>query len=112
LPLVEGTSEPTLRRRLVAWLDLEALDGSGDPLTFLEVGVGTGANLRYLAEALPPDHDAVVWGIDLSRTMLSRCARRASRERLDVRLALADAHALPFPAGAFDRVLHIGGIGS
>ncbi len=114
LPLVDGTSEPALRRRLVAWLDLDHLEAeSDDPtLRILEVGVGTGANLLFLAEALPPDREAVVWGVDLSRTMLARCARLARTSGVDVRLALADAHALPFADGCFDRVFHAGGIGS
>ncbi len=114
LPLIEGTSEPTFRRRLVAWLDLDRLDTlDADPtVRILEVGIGTGANLPYLADALPPDRDIAVWGVDLSRTMLARCASRARTAGLDVHLAVADAHALPFADGAFDCVFHVGGIGS
>ncbi|HSY22463.1 MAG TPA: class I SAM-dependent methyltransferase, partial [Polyangiaceae bacterium] len=113
LPAVEGTSEPVLRRRLVAWLELDRMAANGgEPVAILEVGIGTGANLAYVADALPPDRAALVWGVDLSRTMLARCARRARTSGLDVRLAIADAHALPFANATFDRVFHIGGIGS
>lgn len=114
LSIAHGMSEATLRQRLVAWLELEALEGRGDdgPVTILEVGVGTGANLPYLADALPPGREALVWGVDLSRTMLARCARRARRSGLDLHLAVADAHALPFGDATFDRVFHVGGIGS
>jgi SAM-dependent methyltransferase len=113
LPAVEGTSEPVLRRRFVAWLELErAAANASRPMAILEVGIGTGANLAYVADALPPDRPALVWGVDLSRTMLTRCAERARRSGRDVRLAVADAHALPFADATFDRVFHIGGIGS
>lgn len=116
LPLVQGASEATLRQRIIAWLELERLADAGDEgdrtLKILEVGIGTGANLPFLADALPPDREALVWGVDLSRTMLARCARRARTSSLDVRLAVADAHALPFADGSFDRVFNVGGIGS
>lgn len=115
LPLVQGVSEATLRQRIVAWLELDQLAypaGAGGPITILEVGVGSGANLPFLADAIPPGRDAVVWGVDLSRTMLARCARRARATGLEVHLAFADAHALPFADASFDRVFHVGGIGS
>jgi ubiquinone/menaquinone biosynthesis C-methylase UbiE len=114
LAAAQGMSEETLRRRLMGWLDLDGLDAAWDrgPARVLEVGVGTGANLPYLAAALPPEREAVVWGVDLSRTMLARCARTARKVGVEVRLAVADAHALPFADGSFDRVFHVGGIGS
>lgn len=83
----------------------------GRPLRILEVGIGTGANLPYLREALPDFAAVEYWGLDLSRGMLAQCQRRVRRLGLrNVRLALADAHALPLPDGAFDRVFHVGGI--
>ncbi len=115
LSLIQGTSESTLRQRIIAWLELDQLDRRDDAdgtLKILEVGIGTGANLPFLADALPPDREAIVWGVDLSRTMLASCARRARTSGLDVHLAIADAHALPFADASFDRVFHVGGIGS
>ncbi len=115
LSLLQGTSESTLRQRIIAWLELDQLDDASrdsGPLRILEVGVGTGANLPFLADAIPPDREAIVWGVDLSRTMLATCARRARASGLDVSLAIADAHALPFADASFDRVFHVGGIGS
>lgn len=113
LAVAQGSSEDDLRRRLVAWLELDRLEDPGDgDLRILEVGVGSGANLPFLADALPPDREAVVWGVDLSRTMLARCARRGRVPGIHLHLAIADAHALPFADDAFDRVFHVGGIGS
>src|SRR5262249_6901147 len=52
-----------------------------------------------------------IWGLDLSLGMMNIGRRRLRREgRSDVRLLMADAHALPFPDASFDRVFHIGGI--
>lgn len=54
----------------------------------LEVGVGTGRNLRHY----PPG--AEVEGVDLSSAMLSRARRRASRASAEITLRKADALAL------------------
>ena len=78
-----------LRRRL--W----SLVGTG---RVLEVGVGTGANLRHH----PPG--AQVTGIDLSPGMLSRARDKAALQGRDIPLLEMDAQALSFPDSSFDAV--------
>jgi len=67
----------------------------------LEVGVGTGLSLPYFRE------DARVVGIDVSRDMLVRAAKRARRRKLKNVEALKhmDAENLQFPDNSFDVVL-------
>jgi phosphatidylethanolamine/phosphatidyl-N-methylethanolamine N-methyltransferase len=65
----------------------------------LDVGVGSGRNLPYY----PAGSEAV--GIDLSRPMLKRAARRARAIGSDVRLAQMNLLDLAFPDGAFDTVV-------
>jgi ubiquinone/menaquinone biosynthesis C-methylase UbiE len=113
LPLLQFGSADALRDRYMERLELRALapHADGSPVRILEVGVGCGANLPLIERDLPPGLPVEVWGLDLSEGMLARCAGRVGgHPRLDVKLLLADAHALPFPAGAFDRVFHVGGI--
>lgn len=62
----------------------------------LEVGVGTGKNLRY-----HPDQ-ATVTAIDFSEGMLARARRRADATGSRARLALADVQALPYDDDSFD----------
>jgi len=124
LPALQtDVGERTMRLRYRKHMALEALKprADGQPVRILEVGLGCGADLPLLAEALPPDLDVEIWGVDISMGMLRQCRRRRLRPRRfrssrtprgDVRLALADAHALPFADGVFDRVFHIGAAGS
>lgn len=65
----------------------------------LEVGVGTGLNLRYYGAGV------TLTGIDVSPAMLARARRRAEELGLDVTLREADAEALPFSDAAFDTVV-------
>ncbi|MGE3852307.1 MAG: class I SAM-dependent methyltransferase [Planctomycetota bacterium] len=77
----------------------------------LEVGCGTGANLRHLARAVGPEGTLV--GLDYVRAMLRRAAPKAARlnadSRAKVHLVQADAAALPFACTTddtqFDAVL-------
>jgi ubiquinone/menaquinone biosynthesis C-methylase UbiE len=78
-----------LRRRM--W----SLVGTG---RVLEVGVGTGANLRHHPKG------AQVTGIDLSTGMLSRARDKAARQGRDILLLEMDAQALSFPGSSFDTV--------
>lgn len=114
----EGT-ERALRDAYVRRMDLGSLRprADGAPVRILEVGAGTGANLALVRDALPPGLPVEYWAMDLSASMLAQLRRRVARDPAvvpgggRVRLAMADAHALPYPAHSFDRVFHIGGIG-
>lgn len=68
----------------------------------LEVSVGTGANLLRLP---PTDY----YGLDVSWRMLRRCQRKRRRGS-SVTLCQGLAEQLPFRAGAFDVVFHVGAI--
>lgn len=62
----------------------------------LEVGVGTGKNLRWY----PPD--VSVTAVDFSPKMLARAVRRARQRQVLVGLALMDAQAIACVGGSFD----------
>ena len=69
------------------------------PARVLDVGTGTGGGARLAAGRWP---EAEIVGVDVSAGMVSEARERATseREHYDV----ADASALPFPAGSFDLV--------
>jgi ubiquinone/menaquinone biosynthesis C-methylase UbiE len=113
LPLLQFGSERALREGYMRRVDLGTLGphADGAPVSVLEVGIGCGANLPLIHRDLPPALPVDIWGVDLSEGMLARCrARVAQAPYRPVHLLLADAHALPFPDHAFDRVFHVGGI--
>lgn len=116
LPLLQGGgSEAELRDGYMKRIDLAALapPPDGRALRILEIGVGAGANLPLLQRDLPRGIDAAIWGLDLSLGMLRQCEQRLHRwTGPPVHLLAGDAHALPFPDGAFDRVFHVGAMGS
>jgi ubiquinone/menaquinone biosynthesis C-methylase UbiE/uncharacterized protein YbaR (Trm112 family)/alkylhydroperoxidase/carboxymuconolactone decarboxylase family protein YurZ len=115
LPLLQGSSEDATRAGYVRRMQLDDLrpDHLGEPVRILEVGIGGGANVERIERALPFDVDAEIWGVDLSEGMIAQAQRTLrGHEGRDVTLALADAHALPFPDGLFDRVFHVGAIAS
>jgi ubiquinone/menaquinone biosynthesis C-methylase UbiE len=70
----------------------------------LEVSVGTGMNLRFLPRM------ARYFGLDISWGMLRRCQKNLHRWGIDAFLVQGAAEHLPFVDGAFDAVLHMGGI--
>ncbi|WP_199738802.1 methyltransferase domain-containing protein [Corallococcus sp. CA054B] len=115
-PLFQSVSESRMRDGYMRRLELGALKprDDGQPVRVLEVGVGAGANLPRIRGSLPPGLPVEVWGLDLSTGMLAQCEKRLRKGRgvKDTRLLVADAHALPFKDGLFDRVFHVGGIGS
>lgn len=113
LPVLQlGGSERQLREGYIKRLELDELRprGDGRPLRILEVGMGAGANIPLVLDALPPGLDVELWGPDLSAGMLRVGRKVAKRRGAVVRTLLADAHALPFPDASFDRVFHVGGI--
>lgn len=65
----------------------------------LEVGVGTGKNLRYY----PPD--CTVTGIDFSPNMLARAKKKLGESKAAVTLLEMDAQAMTFPDNTFDTVV-------
>ncbi len=65
----------------------------------LEVGIGTGLNLRHYPA------DATVTGIELSPAMLAIAKQRAADLGRDVDLHTGDAEHLPFDEAAFDTVV-------
>ena len=62
----------------------------------LELGVGTGKNLRYY----PRGREVVA--MDISQRMLHRAQRKAECLGMSVRLELGDAQQLAYPNGSFD----------
>jgi ubiquinone/menaquinone biosynthesis C-methylase UbiE len=67
--------------------------------SILEVGVGTGINMRHY----PPG--ARMTAIDISDRMLAKAKARAQRDHVSVGLALVDAQHLDFADNAFDAVV-------
>lgn len=65
----------------------------------LEVAIGTGLSLPWYGAGVRS-----LTGVDLSPGMLNQCASRAPTA-FPVRLAIADAQQLPFPAARFDTVV-------
>ena len=65
----------------------------------LEVGVGTGRNLKYYRDALD------VTAIDFSPKMLSRARDRARDVGSSAELILMDVQELEFPSAAFDSAV-------
>ncbi|MCI0885636.1 MAG: methyltransferase domain-containing protein [Chloroflexi bacterium] len=79
-----------LRRRL--WSDVRGA-------LVLEIGVGTGKNVRHYPEGTR------ALAVDISPRMLRRAARRARRLHGNVDMVLADVQHLPFRDGAFDTAV-------
>jgi demethylmenaquinone methyltransferase/2-methoxy-6-polyprenyl-1,4-benzoquinol methylase len=74
----------------------EALSGLSGKV--LEIGVGSGRNLKYYHS------NALVTGIDNSEGMLEK-AREKAKEMKNVNLLLMDAENLEFPDNSFDYVI-------
>lgn len=113
LPLMQGSSEASLRDHYLQRLALDQLrpPPDGRPVRILEVGAGCGANVARVLARVPPGVPVELWGLDLAAGMLRVMRRRLPRRGVPLpRLVQADAHALPFPAATFDRVFHVGGI--
>lgn len=92
------TRKPNYRHEFISELQLKP------QARVLEVSVGTGANLRFLP------HDIDFYGVDISWGMLHKFERNLLKWRRKAHLFQAEAERLPFIAGAFDCVFHVGGI--
>ena len=75
-----------------------------EPQRVLELGTGTGAGARLLAQRFPGAH---VDAVDLSAEMVEQARAKAGDlvDRID--FAVADAAALPFEDGRFDLVVQL-----
>jgi len=71
-------------------------------LDLLDVAIGDGVYLDWLPTGWR------IAGVDISRSQLDACRRRADAAGRDVRLAQCEAEALPLADGRFDAVLSIG----
>jgi SAM-dependent methyltransferase len=112
-PLLESKSEREARDFYLERVDLPSLRPreDGRPIRVLEVGVGSGGDLMQLRRWMPSGLPIELWGVDLSAGMLGVLRRRLRRSGdRTTRVLMADAHALPFPAGSFDRVFQIGAV--
>jgi ubiquinone/menaquinone biosynthesis C-methylase UbiE len=77
---------------------LDRLDAP--PSRILDLGTGTGAAARVLAQRYP---EALITGVDLSPQMIREAEARATSDR--ERYVTADASALPFGDDAFELVV-------
>jgi ubiquinone/menaquinone biosynthesis C-methylase UbiE len=71
-------------------------------LDLLDVAIGDGVYLDWLPKGWR------IAGVDISRSQLDACRRRAEAAARDVRLAQCEAEALPLADRRFDAVLSIG----
>jgi ubiquinone/menaquinone biosynthesis C-methylase UbiE len=82
-----------LRRRLLSRVQCQAR------CQVLEVGIGTGINLPHY------DPSCVIFGVDLSRSMLERAVARAYRLDRQLNVETMNAEALAFPDCTFHTVV-------
>jgi ubiquinone/menaquinone biosynthesis C-methylase UbiE len=68
----------------------------------LDVGCGTGEDVRAMATIVGDDGGAV--GVDVSEALLAEARKRAKDAGARVEFHAGDAHALPFGDGSFDVV--------
>lgn len=111
--LMDTISAGDAREFYLRRLDLEGLrpHESGRPARILEVGIGTGTDLPIIRRRCLPGAAVEIWGIDLSRQMLRILQRKlAGPDHRETRFVAADAHALPFRDGTFDRVIQVGAV--
>jgi len=92
-----------MRRALVQKLGLKP------GIRCLYTSIGTGLDLRYLAESVPLAQMELV-GLDLSMGMLEQCKKKLVGCEKTTLLVQANAERLPFADQSFDVVFHVGGI--
>jgi ubiquinone/menaquinone biosynthesis C-methylase UbiE len=99
---LRGASPMRERKKAVRRLRL------GPGKRVLEVSVGTGTNLPFIA-AKTGDSGRII-GLDISRGMLGVCEGRLRRTGVQADLVEGEAAHLPFVDESFDAVFHHGGI--
>jgi ubiquinone/menaquinone biosynthesis C-methylase UbiE len=99
---IRGASDQEERRKAIGRLGLTP------GMRVLEVSCGTGSNLPFLHDGVGNQGSLV--GLDISAGMLERCRRKLQQKAIPAALIMGDASRLPFQDGAFDAVLHHGGI--
>jgi len=94
-PLFDAMERPMEMTSFAGWRKelLSSLAGR-----VLEVGIGTGKNLRYYPVNIE------LTGIDISPAMLTRARRKASALKLQTDLRLMDVERMTFPDRSFDYV--------
>ena len=85
---------------LVSWKGAAGMNGQHAAASLLEIGCGTAP----LLVAAAPQYAKIV-GVDIAFRWLVVAKKRLAEAGLDVPLICACAEALPFPDGAFDRVV-------
>jgi SAM-dependent methyltransferase len=100
LPLEEEDEPDRLCIQLYEFVTRPAeLNGS----EVLEVGSGRGGGASYVARYLRPSR---ITGIDFSPQAVAFCSER-HKHVANLRFAVGDAEALPFPAASFDAVINV-----
>lgn len=94
------TSILSLRQPMVGWLLRKGRINVEGCCHILDVGCGTGQVLGHLVKAA--SKDAMLFGCDLSESVLRRACRRVKDAR--PRYIAADITHLPFPDGSFDCI--------
>lgn len=111
LPILQYPDSDASRENYIKAMGLHEFKDSTDTIRVLEIGVGTGANIPLILHAADYPENLEIWAVDLNANMVQRTAQSYQHsDSLRLRLALADAHQLPFADSFFDRVLHVGGI--
>ena len=102
-PIAAATYERTMGRwsRRLAPLFLDFAGAARDGERALDLGCGTGSLTFALAGRSP---GAAVTGCDIAEPLLAH-ARVVNPDPARIRFQAGDARALPYPDGAFDRVL-------
>lgn len=100
------TDEPSLRKTLIAKLDLRK------GMKILVTGAGAGNDLSYLVESMAGE--GVIFAQDISKQMLLVGAERSYAELHDSGVefffSVSDATNLPFLDNIFDAAYHFGGL--
>ena len=111
LPIIQYPDKNSIRHNYMKMLELDALPEDREPpVRILEIGCGTGANFPLLRHHARKVRNLEIWAVDFNAHMVELCAQGQQHSQSLIRLALADAHSLPFADNTFDRVFHIGGI--